>query len=77
MIGAAISKLQSAHSTRQSKPPLKSKVNLTDKLSFVDRLHALPTRTHQDEADAAKFLQTVISHQHPDADTPTWPHHDE
>lgn len=44
-----------------------------NKLAYVDRLAALPGHhTLEDIADAP-FLADLVSHQHPDHDTDTWP----
>ena len=47
-------------------------VNLADKLDFVDRLAALPTPAEY-PADWEVFKAGLVSHQHPDHDTDTWP----
>jgi hypothetical protein len=43
------------------------------KLGFVDRLHDLPQRHTMDDIVAAPFLNDIVSYQHPDHDTETWP----
>jgi hypothetical protein len=43
------------------------------KLPFVDRLHTLPERHTLDDIDSAPFLSDIVSYQHPDHDTETWP----
>ena len=43
------------------------------KLSFVDRLHALPERQTLDDVEEAPFLTDIKSCQHPDHDMPAWP----
>ena len=48
-------------------------VNPADRLSFFDRLHALPWRGPGDSPAAEAFMAKVESHQHPDHDTQTWP----
>ncbi|WP_346912626.1 GFA family protein [uncultured Roseibium sp.] len=46
---------------------------LEGKLPYADRLPGLRgTRTEEDEI-ALPFLATLVSHQHPDEDTDTWP----
>lgn len=40
---------------------------------WCDSLPALPERHTLDDADAVSFLKTLVSHQHPDHDTKTWP----
>ncbi|WP_374625149.1 GFA family protein [Devosia sp.] len=47
-------------------------VNLTDKLPFFDGLTSLPIRTEY-SAGWLEFMETLVSHQHPDHDTDTWP----
>lgn len=47
-------------------------VNPADKLPFFDELTALPTRTEY-SAEWRNFLDTLVSHQHPDHDTANWP----
>ncbi|MCW2309452.1 GFA family protein [Rhodobium gokarnense] len=42
------------------------------KLPFVDGIPALPERRTEDDREAAPFLDTVTSYQHPDRDTETW-----
>lgn len=48
-------------------------VNPRDKLSFFDGLTSLPTRQPGDSLNADMFLEGLVSHQHPDHDTDTWP----
>lgn len=43
------------------------------KLSFVDSLPSLPGRPEAEIAGAAARQARIVSHQHPDLDTPTWP----
>lgn len=43
------------------------------KLAFVDALHALPEHHTLDDIEAAPFLPAIVSFQHPDHDTDTWP----
>ena len=43
------------------------------KLGFVDHLHELPGSTTIEDADAAPFVLQLVSYQHPDHDTETWP----
>ncbi|WP_223476939.1 GFA family protein [Oricola indica] len=47
------------------------------KLSFCDAIPSLPERHTMEDADAAGFLATLQSHQHPDRDTDTWPPEDD
>ncbi|MBP1850792.1 GFA family protein [Rhizobium halophytocola] len=46
------------------------------KLAFVDRIADLPTRDTLDDLANAQFLSSLISYQHPDHDTDTWPKED-
>lgn len=46
---------------------------LEGKLPFVDRLHELPERHTLDDVESAPFLNDIVSYQHPDHDTDTWP----
>lgn len=43
------------------------------KLGFFDHLHELPGLSTLDDLDNAPFLEEVVSFQHPDHDTETWP----
>ncbi len=43
------------------------------KLPFADRLHDLPERHTLDDIETAPFLADIVSRQHPDHDTETWP----
>jgi hypothetical protein len=43
------------------------------KIDFVDRLHTLPGLRTEDDAEAAPFILQIVSCQHPDHDTATWP----
>jgi hypothetical protein len=47
-------------------------VNPTDKLPFVDTLHALPTRPRGVEPQLEAFKASLTSFQHPDHDTADW-----
>jgi len=46
------------------------------KLPFTDRLHALPGIRTEDDAEAAEFINDIVSYQHPDHDTAVWPPED-
>jgi hypothetical protein len=48
-------------------------VNPNDKLPFVDGIPALHTRTDKEEPEMAAFNATVVSYQHPDHETESWP----
>lgn len=43
------------------------------RLPFVDGLHRLPARRTEEDLAAAPFLVDVVSYQHPDHDTDSWP----
>ncbi|MGO4438586.1 GFA family protein [Rhizobium sp. RAF56] len=43
------------------------------KINFVDGLHTLPGHRTEEDADAASFVHDIVSYQHPDHDTQTWP----
>ena len=43
------------------------------KLGYVDHVHELPEQPTLDDAAAAPFLKDLVSYQHPDHDTETWP----
>ncbi|WP_051241565.1 GFA family protein [Stappia stellulata] len=43
------------------------------KLAYVDTLGDLPARETLDDLAAAAFLETIVSRQHPDRDTNSWP----
>ena len=51
-------------------PPTKQ-INIASKVAFFDGLPGLPPQPHPDRE--AAFNATVVSHQHPDHDTQTWP----
>lgn len=46
---------------------------MESKIDFVDRLHSLPGLRTEDDAEAAPFVLNMVSCQHPDHDTVTWP----
>ncbi|MGN6159093.1 MAG: GFA family protein [Devosia sp.] len=48
-------------------------VNPAHRLPFFAHLHELPTRAHGEAPDIDAFNAGVVSHQHPDHDTATWP----
>ncbi|PWV98746.1 hypothetical protein DFR52_10435 [Hoeflea marina] len=43
------------------------------RLSFFATLHLLPERVTMDDIEEAPFLDRLVSFQHPDHDTETWP----
>jgi hypothetical protein len=43
------------------------------KLPFTDDLAAIPARTTEEDSETAEFLTSIVSNQHPDHDTDTWP----
>lgn len=43
------------------------------KLPFADEMAAIPTRTTEEDVETAAFLASIVSFQHPDHDTDTWP----
>lgn len=43
------------------------------KLPYVDNVHELPQEYTLSDPDAAPFLNDLVSYQHPDHDTDTWP----
>ncbi|PSJ61265.1 GFA family protein [Pseudaminobacter soli (ex Li et al. 2025)] len=43
------------------------------KLPYVDNVPNLPGVATMDDPEAAEFLATLVSYQHPDYDTETWP----
>lgn len=43
------------------------------RLPFTDSLHALPARRTEQDIAAQAFLSRIVSFQHPDHDTSTWP----
>ncbi|WP_454848864.1 GFA family protein [Rhizobium binxianense] len=43
------------------------------KIGFVDRLHELPGHATEEDLAAGSFLNEIVSYQHPDHDTETWP----
>jgi len=46
---------------------------LENKFDFGDRLSPLPGHDTLEDADAAPYLNDVVSYQHPDHDTDVWP----
>jgi hypothetical protein len=48
-------------------------IGLDAKLPYVDGLADLPHRSAAEEAEAAPYYANVVSRQHPDHDTETWP----
>lgn len=48
-------------------------VNPREKLPFVDGIPMLHTRTTDEAPEQAAFNASLISYQHPDHDTATWP----
>ncbi|ENN86305.1 hypothetical protein RHSP_35474 [Rhizobium freirei PRF 81] len=43
------------------------------KIDFVDRLHLLPGRSTEEDVAQAPFVLDIVSYQHPDYDTSSWP----
>ncbi|MCX2723211.1 GFA family protein [Roseibium salinum] len=43
------------------------------KLPYTDHMADLPTRTTEEDFETAAFLASIVSNQHPDHDTKTWP----
>ncbi|MCB1507551.1 MAG: GFA family protein [Hyphomicrobiaceae bacterium] len=43
------------------------------KLPFCDAIPALPALGTLEDPDAADFIKTIVSYQHPDHDTNSWP----
>lgn len=43
------------------------------KIGFVDHLHALPGENTEADLTAASFIADLVSYQHPDHDTQSWP----
>jgi hypothetical protein len=46
---------------------------LADRLPWTGAIATLPTRPPEEAAKVARFLASIVSHQHPDHDTPRWP----
>ncbi|MGV1770435.1 GFA family protein [Agrobacterium vitis] len=46
---------------------------IESKVGFVDKLHELPNRNTEEDLQSAAFLAQLISYQHPDHDTESWP----
>ena len=46
---------------------------LEAKLPYADGIPALPAIRSEEDAEAAEFLATMVSYQHPDHDTTQWP----
>lgn len=43
------------------------------KLPYADRMGEIPARTTEEDEETLVFLATIVSNQHPDHDTETWP----
>jgi len=43
------------------------------KLPYVDAIHTLPGKDTMGDEEAVAFLSQLVSYQHPDHDTDTWP----
>lgn len=43
------------------------------KLPFTDHMADIPARSTEDDFEALAFLASIVSNQHPDHDTETWP----
>jgi len=43
------------------------------KLPYTDQMAEIPARTTEDDFQALEFLASIVSCQHPDQDTDTWP----
>jgi hypothetical protein len=43
------------------------------KLPWFDKLASLPKRSEAEAARVANFYASIVSHQHPDHDTASWP----
>ena len=48
-------------------------IKAADRIAWVDTLAEIPRRSDEDEAAAAARHPPVVSRQHPDHDTETWP----
>jgi hypothetical protein len=46
---------------------------LEGKIDYVDRICALPEKHTLANTNEAPFLETIVSYQHPDHDTDSWP----
>lgn len=46
---------------------------IENKLPYVDSVHRLPGKDTMADEEAASFLARIVSRQHPDHDTDTWP----
>ena len=46
---------------------------LEGKLPYVDSIHELEGYSTEEDPDAADFVNDIVSFQHPDHDTETWP----
>ncbi|WP_428650438.1 GFA family protein [Roseibium sp.] len=43
------------------------------KLAYTDHMAELPARRTEEDEETLSFLASIVSHQHPDHDTETWP----
>jgi hypothetical protein len=48
-------------------------VGLEGKLAWCDEIASMPGRAPEEEAKVAPFFSDIVSHQHPDHDTASWP----
>jgi len=53
-------------------PPV-VQMSVETRLSWVDDIAGLPTRTAEEAASVAPHYAGIVSYQHPDHDTETWP----
>lgn len=53
-------------------PPM-IQLSVETRLRWVDDIARLPTRTPEEAAKFAPIYASLVSHQHPDHDTDTWP----
>lgn len=53
-------------------PPVRQ-YGMEARLPFIDALGALPSSRTEQDVEALEFLARLVSHQHPDHDTPHWP----
>ncbi|MDQ0324322.1 hypothetical protein J2R99_000171 [Rhodopseudomonas julia] len=56
-----------------AKIPPKVQFGVEAKLPFVDDLAGLPSHRTENDPEAPAFLADIVSYQHPDHDTTSWP----
>lgn len=56
-----------------SRVPPVIQVGLESRVPWCESLHTLPTRSENEAKKVEPFFRGIVSNQHPDHDTPSWP----